>query len=184
MPCANVRSKTWGRCGCTDNTPCRLGDAGSVTFSAWFAPRTEPPVQLREVGRDRGHLLTDNCSDVHILVYRTGDEDCCCCNVGSRRAKISLLVLALYLLDRGYCISVYCSSTGSCSSTRCCCCCCCRRCSSTRNWWPTISHPTESLVEHNCVSRSGYWLCVSHGPKAAVPRNPHGTKTTKKQDLT
>ena len=32
-------------------------------------------------------------------------------------AKISLLVLALSLLDRGCCSSVSCSSTGSCSST-------------------------------------------------------------------
>ena len=32
-------------------------------------------------------------------------------------AKISLLVLALSLLDRGCCSSAYCSSTGCCSST-------------------------------------------------------------------
>ena len=94
-------------------------------------------------------------------------------------AKISLLVLALSLLDRGCCSSVYCSSTGCCSSTCCCCCCCCcGRCSSTRRWWSTGSHPTESLVEQNCVS-SGYWLCVSHGPKAAVPRNPDAKKQGK-----
>ena len=86
-------------------------------------------------------------------------------------AKIVLLVLALYLLDRGCCSSVYCSSTGCYSSTCCCCCCCCcGRCSSTM-WWSTGSHPTESLVEQDCVS-SGHWLCVSHGSKAAVPRNP------------
>ena len=70
MPCANVGSKPWYRCGCTDDTPCRLGDAGSMTFLPWFVPRTEPPVQLREVGPDRGHLLTDSCSDVHLHVCR------------------------------------------------------------------------------------------------------------------
>ena len=61
MPCANVGAKPWYRCGCTDDTPCRLGDAGSITFLPWFVPWTEPPVQLRE---DRGHLLTESCSDV------------------------------------------------------------------------------------------------------------------------
>ena len=93
-------------------------------------------------------------------------------------AKTSLLVLALSLLDRRCCSSVYCSSTGCFSSTCCCCCCCCGRCSSTRRWWSTGSHPTRSLVVQNCLS-SGYWLCVSHGPKAAVPRNPDEKKTTK-----
>ena len=90
-PCANVGSKPWYRCGCTDDTPCHLGDAGSMTFFPWFVPRTEQPVQLREVGRNRGHLLTENCSDVHLHVcrYRTGDDDCCCCSVGSRRQNIT-----------------------------------------------------------------------------------------------
>ena len=72
---------------------------------------------------------------------------------------------------------MYCSNTGCCSST---CCCCCGRCSSTRRWWSTGSHSTESLVEQNCVS-SGYWLCVFHGPKAAVSQyTDGGKKTTKK----
>ena len=31
----NVGSKPWYRCGCTDDTPCRLGDAGSMTFLPW-----------------------------------------------------------------------------------------------------------------------------------------------------
>ena len=47
----------------TDVTLCRLGDAGSTTFLPWFVPRTEPPVQLREVGPFRGHLLTESYSD-------------------------------------------------------------------------------------------------------------------------
>ena len=65
LPCANVGSKPWyRRCGCTDDTPCRLGDTGGMTFLPWFVPRTEPPVQLRHVGRDRGRLLTESCNDV------------------------------------------------------------------------------------------------------------------------
>ena len=36
----------------TDDTPCRFGDADSMTVLPWFIPRTEPPVQLREVGPD------------------------------------------------------------------------------------------------------------------------------------
>ena len=81
----------------------------------------------------------------------------------------------------GRCSSVYCNSTGCCSSTCCCscCCCCCGRLSSTRKWWSTGSHPTESLVEQNCVS-SGCWLCASNGPKAAVPRSPDGEKNNEK----
>ena len=88
---ANVGSKPWYRCGCTDDTPCRLGDAGSMTFLPWFVPRTEPPVQLREVGPDRGHPLTKSCSEVHLHVCRcrTGDEGCCCCSVGTRRQNIT-----------------------------------------------------------------------------------------------
>ena len=98
-------------------------------------------------------------------------------------AKISLLVLALSLLDRGCCSSVYCSSTGCCSSTCCCCCCCCcGRCSSTRRWWSTGSHPTESLVEQDCVS-SGYWLCVSWA-ESSCPTESRREKTTKNQQLT
>ena len=93
MPCANVGSKPWYRCGCTNDIPCRLDDAGSMTFLPWFAPRTEPPVPLREVGPDRGHLLNESCSDVHLHVCRcrTGDGDCCCCtrSVGSRRQNIT-----------------------------------------------------------------------------------------------
>ena len=92
------------------------------TFLPWFVPRTEPPVQLREVGPDRGHLLTESCSDVHLHVcrYRTGDKDCCCCcSVASRRQNIAACTGVIFpRLDRGCCSSVYCSSTGCCSSTR------------------------------------------------------------------
>ena len=176
MPCANVGSKPWYRCGCRDDTPWRLGDACSMTFLPWCVTRTEPPVQLHEVGPDRGHLLTESCSDVHLHV-------CVDVEPGMRTAaavaweaavKISLLVLALSLLDRGCCKSLYFSSTGCCSSTYCCC--CCGRCSSMRRSWSIGSHPTESLVERNTCGSIGYWSCVSHGPKAAVPRNPDGER--------
>ena len=70
------------------------------------------------------------------------------------------------------------SSTGCCSTT----CCCCGRCSSTRRWWPTGSHPTESLVEQDGVS-SGYWLCVSWA-ESSCPTECRRGKTTKKQQLT
>ena len=91
MPCANVGSKPWYRCGCTDDPPRRLGDACSMTFLPWFVTRMEPPVQLRKVGPDRGHLLTECCSGVHLHVCRcrTGDEDCCCCSAGTRRQSIT-----------------------------------------------------------------------------------------------
>ena len=91
-PCAKVGSKPCYRCGCTGDIHCRLGDAGSMTFLPWFVPRTKPPVQLREVGPDRRHLLSESCSDVHLYVCqcRTGDEDsCCCCSVGSRRQNVT-----------------------------------------------------------------------------------------------
>ena len=92
MPCGKVGSKPWYRCGYTDDTPCRLGDAGSMKFLPWFVPQTEPPVQLREVGTDRGHLLTESYSDNHLHVCRcrTGDKDCCCyCSAGSRHQNIT-----------------------------------------------------------------------------------------------
>ena len=57
IPCAIVGSKPWYRGGCVDDTPCRLGDAGIMMFLPWFVPPTEPPVQLRQVGPDSGHLL-------------------------------------------------------------------------------------------------------------------------------
>ena len=87
----NVGSKPWYRCWCTDDTPCHLGDAGRMTLLPWFVPRTKTPVQLHEAGPDRGYLLTESCSDVHLHVCRcrTGDGDCCCCNVGNRRQNIS-----------------------------------------------------------------------------------------------
>ena len=37
--------------------------AARMTFLPSLVPRTEPPVQLREVGSDRGHLLTKRCSN-------------------------------------------------------------------------------------------------------------------------
>ena len=57
--------------------PGRLGDAGSMTSLPWFVPWTEGPVQLREVGPDTGHFLTESCSDVpfHICRCRNGDDD-------------------------------------------------------------------------------------------------------------
>ena len=125
-------------------------------------------MQLREVGPDTGHFLTESCSDVpfHICRCRNGDDDCCCCcRVGSRRQNITACTSVIFARC---CSGVNCSSTGCCSSTRCCCCCCCGRCSSTWRRWSTGSHPTESLVAQDCVS-SGYWLCVmgrkqlSHG---------------------
>ena len=86
-------------------------------------------------------------------------------------AKISVLVLTLSLLDRGCCSSTCC----------CCCCCCCGRCSSTRRWWPTGSHPTESLVEQDCVS-SGYWLCVSWA-KSSCPTESRRDKNNEKPTI-
>ena len=181
MSCANVRSNPWYRRGCTDDSPCRLGDADSMTFLPWVVPRTEPPVQLHEIGPDRGHLLSEGRSDVTLYVDVEPGMRTAAAIGWETTAKISLLVLlALSLLTRGCCSSVYCSSTGCCSST-CCCCCCCGRCSCTR-WWSTRSHPTESFVDQNCLRvSSGCWLLsVSQGPKAAVPRNPAREKNQRK----
>ena len=181
MPCANVGLKPWYRCVCTDDTPRPLGDAGRMTFLLRFVPRTEPPVQIREVGQDRGHLLTESCSDVHVDVEP--GVTTAAAVAWEAGAKISLLVLALSLIGRGCCCSVNRSSTGCCSSTCCCCCWCfCVRCSSTRRWWSAGSHPTESLVEQNFVS-SGYglyiYICLM-GPKQLS----HGIQTGKKQRKT
>ena len=106
-------------------------------------------------------------------------------------AKISLLVLlALSLLDRRCCSSVYCSSTGTgcCSSTGCCsrtcgccCCCCCGRCSSRRGWWSTGSHPTESWVEQGCVNSGTGYVCLM-GRKQLSHKIQTGKKTTKNNE--
>lgn len=65
---ANVVSKLWGRCGGTDDTPRCLRDTGSMTFLSCFVPRTEPPLELRQVSYDR---------NVRRCRCRTGVEDCC-----------------------------------------------------------------------------------------------------------
>ena len=148
MPCANAGSQPWYCCGCTDDTLCRPGDVGSMTFLPWFVPRTEPPVQLREVGPDGRHLLTVVAATFTFLYVDVEPGMRTAAAVTwEAAAKMSLLVLALSVLDRGCCSSVYCSNTGCCSSTCCCCCCCCGRCTITRRWWSTRSHPTESLVD-------------------------------------
>ena len=79
---------------------------------------------------------------------------------------------------------MYCSSTGCSSSTCCCCCCCCccGRCSSTRRWWSTGSHPTESLVEQDCVS-SGYRLFVTHRAKSSCPTESRREKNNEKPTI-
>ena len=140
MSCANVRSNPWYRRGCTDDSPCRLGDADSMTFLPWVVPRTEPPVQLHEIGPDRGHLLSEGRSDVTLYVDVEPGMRTAAAVAWEPAAKISLLVLTLPLLDRGCCSSVYCGSTGCCDST---CCCCCGRRSSTTRWWSIGSHPTD-----------------------------------------
>ena len=78
-----------------------------------------------------------------------------------------------------------CSSIGCCSSTcSCCCWCCCGRCSSTRRWWPTGSHPTESLVEQDCVSSGYRLLCVSWAESSCPTESRREKKTTKNQQIT
>ena len=185
MPCANGGSKPWCRCGFTDDTRRRLGDAGSMTFLPWFVPRTEPPVQLREVGPDRGHLLTESYSDVHLHVCRcrTGDVYCCCCcSVLSRRQNITACTVALSLLDRGCFSNVSCSSTGCCSSTCCLLLLLLLRCSSTRRWWSTGSHPIESLVEQNFVMSTDCWLCISWA-ESSCPTESSREKTDEKTTI-
>ena len=162
MPCANVGSKPWYRCGCTDDNHCHLGAAGSMTFLPLFAPRTEPPVQLRGVGPDRGHLLTESCSDVHLHVCRcrTGDADCRCCSGGSRRQNITACTYWRYLcliegVAAARAAAVADAAAADVAAARggrgpq-------ERCSSSMRSWSTRSYPTESLVEQDCVS-SGYW---------------------------
>jgi len=75
-------------------------------------------------------------------------------------AKISLLVLlALSLLDRRCCSSVYCSSTG----------------------WSTGSHPTESWVEQGCVNSGTGYVCLM-GRKQLSHKIQTGKKTTKNNE--
>ena len=119
MPFANVKSKPCHHCGCAgDTTICRLGDAGSIAFLRWFFPRTEPPVQFREVGP-----VQRNSSDPDL---QRRSPSCLPMSNWMRTAaavawepaaNMALLVLALYLIGRGCCSSVYCSSTGCCGST-------------------------------------------------------------------
>ena len=60
------------RCGCTEDTPCRFRDAGSIIYVvAWLSPDgRNRRLKLREVGPDREHLLTESCSDVHLRACR------------------------------------------------------------------------------------------------------------------
>ena len=95
-------------------------------------------------------------------------------------AKISLLVLALSLLDRGYCSRVYCGSTGCCSST---CCCCAAAVAAGVVAAREGGGPQEAIRPSSWWSRivsvgTGY-LCAPHGSKAAVTRNPDGKNNEK-----
>ena len=95
--------------------------------------------------------------------------------------KISLLVLALSLIDRGCCSSVYCSSTG-CSAARAAAAVAASGVAAARGG----GGPQEAIRSSRWWSRivrvvgTGY---VSHGPKAAVPRNPDGKKPTENQRM-
>ena len=119
-----------------------------MTFWPWFVPRTEPPVQLREVGRDRGHLLTQSCSDVHLRVchFRTGDEECCC-SMGSSRQTMIALIFALSSDDRS--IAGVVAAAGRCCS------------SSRERWWSTTPNgghrigPLVVWVVGVCISWAG-----------------------------
>ena len=176
--CANVGSKPSYRCGCTDDTPCRLGDAGSMTFLPWFVPRTEPPVHLREVGPDRGHLLTESCGDVHLCVCRCrpgnpppkyhclywrylcsieGVAAACIAaapGVASARAAVLLLLLLLRVLQQHEEVAVH-------------------------------RKPSDRVVvEQDCVS-SGYWgTGFVSWAESSCPTESRREKTTKNQQLT
>ena len=73
-----------------------------MTFLPWFVPRTEPPVQLREVGPDRGHLLTESCSDVHLHAYdvESGMRAAAAVAVGSRRQNITACTGVIFTRSR------------------------------------------------------------------------------------
>ena len=93
-------------------------------------------------------------------------------------AKTSLLVLALSLLDKGCCSSVYCSSTGCCSNTCCCCCCCCcGRCSSRGG-----GGPLETIRPSRWWSR--FVLIVGAGYVCLMGRKylSHGIQTGKNNE--
>ena len=158
MPCANAGSKPGDRCGYTDDIPCRLRNAGSMTFLPLFVPRTEQQVKLREEGQDRGHLLTESCGDVHLNVCRcrTGGEDCfcCCTSMGSPVQHITVLLTLSLLFSHERSIAGVAAACTRCCSSRCCCCCCCcccGRCSSTRTWWSTVG--TEAIRPSRWRSR-------------------------------
>ena len=113
--------------------------------------------------------------------------------------KITLMVLPVSLLDRGYCSSVKrctVAALGRCSSTYVLLplllllllllllppLCCCGHCSiSRRRWWSTGSYATESLVEQSCL-RGGNRLCVSHGPNQLSQRVQTGKKNVHQQN--
>ena len=66
-----------------------------------------------------------------------------------------------------------------CSSSKCCCCCCCGLCSSTTRWWSIGSHPTEPLVEQDCVSSEYCYVCLIGRKQLS-----HGMQTRKKTQKT
>ena len=67
-----------------------------------FVLRTEPSVQLRELGPGRGHLLTESCScvNLHVCVDVQPGMRTAVTVAWEATAKVSLLALALSLLDR------------------------------------------------------------------------------------
>ena len=90
-------------------------------------------------------------------------------------AKISVLVLALSLLDRGCCSSVYCSTTRCCSSMG------AGVAAAGGGGLQKAIRPSRWWSRIVLVVGTGYY--VSHGSKAAVPRNPDGKKQRKTSNL-
>ena len=71
-----------------------------MKFLPWFVPRTELLVQLREVGPDREHPKIATTSTFMCVDVEPGMRTAVAV-AWEAAAKISLLVLTLYLLDRG-----------------------------------------------------------------------------------
>ena len=68
-----------------------------MTFLPWFVPRMEPPVQLREVGPDRGHLMTEVAATITFMGVDVEPGIRTAAAVGwEPAAKMSLLVLAFF----------------------------------------------------------------------------------------
>ena len=166
-------------CGCKEDTPCRLRDAGSILRSCLARSGRNRRLKLRKVGPVSSDRKLQRRSLSSVIVGPGMRTAAAAWEALAKRSlALSLLLSDARRVARGVAAPGIAAAGCRCcsSSSRCCCCCgggCCCCCYAVTlllrasqqqkevEWWSTSrdgSHRSGPLVWHNCVGSWYVWL--------------------------